>query len=74
MIEVKVTKAEGNKCERCWKYSLQVGQVFRWPELCVRCVIIIEENYPDIVKQREEELLNNKIYQNHIRNFDKSYK
>ncbi len=37
-IEVKIAKAAGHKCARCWNYSEQVGSFTEHPELCERCV------------------------------------
>lgn len=36
-IGVKVEIAEGEKCERCWKYSTEVGKDKEHPTLCHRC-------------------------------------
>ncbi|MGN0585629.1 MAG: isoleucine--tRNA ligase [Ruminococcus sp.] len=38
-----VTKAEGEKCERCWIYSTSVGKNTAHPTLCARCAGVIEE-------------------------------
>ncbi|MGN1269597.1 MAG: isoleucine--tRNA ligase [Clostridia bacterium] len=37
-LGVKVETAEGEKCERCWKYSKEVGKSSEHPTLCHRCV------------------------------------
>ena len=37
-FEVKVVKAEGVKCSRCWRYQTSVGANAAHPELCDRCV------------------------------------
>src|SRR2546427_734963 len=37
-FEVKVVKAEGNKCVRCWRYQTSVGANAAHPEVCDRCV------------------------------------
>ncbi len=29
--------ADGKKCERCWNYSVHVGEDSRWPTVCERC-------------------------------------
>ncbi len=42
-VVVKVTQAEGEKCERCWNYSTRVGESERYPEVCERCVVALEE-------------------------------
>lgn len=34
---VEVTKANGTKCERCWKYSEKVGEDSENPTICPRC-------------------------------------
>ncbi|MDY0376120.1 MAG: isoleucine--tRNA ligase [Desulfobacterium sp.] len=36
-VYVKVTKAEGDKCARCWKYDLTVGDASCWEGACRRC-------------------------------------
>src|SRR5262249_4268858 len=36
-LEVTVLKAEGKKCERCWNYSVHVGENSRYPTVCERC-------------------------------------
>ena len=35
-IKVKVVKALGKKCERCWKYSLEIGQDSEFPDVTLR--------------------------------------
>jgi isoleucyl-tRNA synthetase len=35
--EVKVEKADGVKCERCWNYSKKVGESKEHPTVCARC-------------------------------------
>ena len=36
-IGVKIEKADGEKCERCWMYSTTVGENHEHPTLCERC-------------------------------------
>ncbi len=36
-IGIKVEKAKGQKCERCWKYSETVGESSDYPTLCESC-------------------------------------
>ncbi|MGC2321409.1 MAG: zinc finger domain-containing protein, partial [Terriglobales bacterium] len=36
-LGVKVTKADGQKCERCWNYSVHVGENPEYPTICERC-------------------------------------
>ena len=37
-ISVKVGKAEGEKCERCWNFRSAVGADAQHPSLCDRCL------------------------------------
>ncbi|MCJ7682032.1 MAG: isoleucine--tRNA ligase, partial [Candidatus Aminicenantes bacterium] len=39
---VRVGRAAGNKCERCWNISTEVGTIAAQPELCKRCADVIE--------------------------------
>ena len=36
-VVVKVLRAEGKKCERCWNYRDAVGKDRNHPTLCERC-------------------------------------
>ncbi len=36
-LEIKIEKAEGEKCERCWSISKTVGENSEHPTLCSRC-------------------------------------
>jgi len=40
-LKVIVTKAEGDKCERCWHISPSVGANYDHPALCTRCVEVL---------------------------------
>ena len=42
-LSIKVEKAEGEKCERCWNYSLLVGANVRYPAACERCAEALTE-------------------------------
>lgn len=42
-IQIAVEKAEGAKCERCWNYSVAVGQSSKYPTVCERCVEALDE-------------------------------
>lgn len=42
-LSVSVSKAEGEKCERCWKYSHTVGTNTRHPTLCSCCADVMKE-------------------------------
>jgi isoleucyl-tRNA synthetase len=41
--KIVVGRAEGQKCERCWNYSTHVGESSRYPTVCERCVVALEE-------------------------------
>ena len=41
-FQIDVTKAEGEKCERCWCFSKYVGSNHSHPTLCERCAIAVE--------------------------------
>jgi len=36
-IEIKIAPAEGQKCRRCWNFSISVGASSSHPDLCRRC-------------------------------------
>ncbi len=42
-IDIKVSAAEGEKCERCWIYSKTVGECAEHKTLCSRCAAVIGE-------------------------------
>jgi len=37
-LGVKITKADGAKCERCWNWRLDVGKSKQHPTICQRCL------------------------------------
>ena len=39
--QIAVSKAEGLKCERCWKYDTQVGADSNHPTICARCAAVL---------------------------------
>jgi isoleucyl-tRNA synthetase len=41
--QIKVRRAEGQKCERCWNYSTHVGESEKYPTVCERCVAALDE-------------------------------
>lgn len=43
-MKVEVSRAAGKKCERCWNYSVHVGENASYPTLCERCSAVLEEN------------------------------
>ena len=42
-VHVEVTRAGGEKCERCWNYSVHVGENAEYPTICERCSAAISE-------------------------------
>jgi isoleucyl-tRNA synthetase len=36
-LKIEVMPADGQKCERCWNYSTQVGVDPEYPTVCERC-------------------------------------
>ncbi|MBC7798826.1 MAG: class I tRNA ligase family protein, partial [Pyrinomonadaceae bacterium] len=42
-FSIKVTKADGEKCERCWNYSTEVGEFEKYPTVCERCFAALTE-------------------------------
>ncbi|MBI4003852.1 MAG: class I tRNA ligase family protein, partial [Candidatus Omnitrophica bacterium] len=41
LVDVKVERAPGGKCERCWKHLTSVGAQPEHPQLCERCVSVV---------------------------------
>lgn len=41
-LSLRVSKAEGEKCVRCWNYSRSVGKNARHPKICDKCVEALE--------------------------------
>jgi isoleucyl-tRNA synthetase len=37
-LKIRVSKADGTKCSRCWNYATSVGQTKEHPEICHRCL------------------------------------
>ena len=36
-LRVEISRADGEKCERCWNYTTDVGNDATWPGICERC-------------------------------------
>ncbi|HEC92964.1 MAG TPA: isoleucine--tRNA ligase, partial [Candidatus Atribacteria bacterium] len=45
VIKVLVTKAPGNKCERCWGYSETVGEDQEYPTICHKCAKVMHSHF-----------------------------
>ena len=41
-VHVEVKKADGLKCERCWNYSIHVGEDKNYPTVCERCSAVLK--------------------------------
>jgi isoleucyl-tRNA synthetase len=41
--QVEVWKAAGRKCERCWNYSIYVGEDKEYPGVCERCSAVLKQ-------------------------------
>jgi isoleucyl-tRNA synthetase len=41
-VQVTVSKARGEKCERCWHWEEDVGKDSKHPTLCLRCVEAVQ--------------------------------
>ena len=46
-VEVRVRKASGQKCQRCWIRLSSVGNSAKHPTLCHRCVAVVEKLKPE---------------------------
>ena len=42
-ISISVTKADGQKCERCWHWETDIGQNAEHPTICGRCVEAVKQ-------------------------------
>ena len=42
-VIVTTLLADGTKCDRCWNYSVHVGEDWRWPTVCERCSAALDE-------------------------------
>ncbi len=42
-LTIEVSKAPGQKCERCWNYSTHVGEDPSYPTVCERCSAVLAE-------------------------------
>jgi isoleucyl-tRNA synthetase len=42
-ISVQVSRAPGEKCEKCWTYSTHVGEDKLYPKVCERCSAVLAQ-------------------------------
>ncbi|KXK06620.1 MAG: isoleucyl-tRNA synthetase [Acidobacteria bacterium OLB17] len=47
-LAVKIERADGVKCERCWNYSTRVGEFENYPTVCERCAEALDEIVPSL--------------------------
>jgi len=45
-LKVHVERARGDKCERCWKYTTDVGRDSDFPTVCASCATVLPEFLP----------------------------
>jgi isoleucyl-tRNA synthetase len=42
-VEVKIERALGSKCDRCWKYTQDIGAAPEFPTICAACAQAVRE-------------------------------
>lgn len=42
-MTVKVERARGDRCERCWRYTTDVGSNSDFPTVCARCAAVLPD-------------------------------
>ena len=42
-LSILIKHADGTKCERCWNYSVRVGESAEFPTVCERCLPVVVE-------------------------------
>ena len=45
-LKVTVEKARGEKCQRCWQWSEQLGEDEVYKDVCPRCARVLHETLP----------------------------
>jgi isoleucyl-tRNA synthetase len=45
-LQIRVSRAQGQKCERCWHWEIEVGTHPQHPTLCGRCVEALKSGAP----------------------------
>ncbi len=43
VLSIKVSKADGQKCERCWHWEMDIGQNTEHPTICGRCIEAVKQ-------------------------------
>src|SRR5690606_5851431 len=44
-VAVVVSRASGERCARCWRWSESVGPAPDHPQLCARCATVVDRDY-----------------------------
>jgi len=47
-VVVQVSKAPGEKCERCWNFSTHIGEDKNYPTVCERCSPVLKDLVAEI--------------------------
>ena len=42
-LSVEIERAQGEKCERCWKYTTDVGKDLGFPTVCAACAGAVKQ-------------------------------
>jgi isoleucyl-tRNA synthetase len=42
-LRIEVLRADGAKCDRCWNYSVRVGESTIFPTVCERCLPVVTD-------------------------------
>jgi isoleucyl-tRNA synthetase len=42
-LKIEITRADGDKCERCWNYATSIGSNSEHPSICSRCAAALAE-------------------------------
>jgi isoleucyl-tRNA synthetase len=42
-LSIQIERADGLKCERCWKYTTDTGADARYPTICAACAAAVNE-------------------------------
>ena len=42
-VEAEFAKVAGDRCDRCWRYTMDVGSEGMYPTVCARCADALEK-------------------------------
>ncbi len=51
-VSLRVARASGSKCERCWHYESDIGSHASHPTLCGRCVVVLAGHAQPLLQSR----------------------